>query len=69
MFFSAFLYFPSRKGPFWFLALPRIMSHSRTGLGSSGWGGGGYPVAGPLLANGIIQVCLEFRGGNAIYWY
>lgn len=69
MFFSTLLCFPSRKGPFWFLALARIMSHARTGLGSSGWCGGGYPVAGPVLANGIIQVCLEFRGGNAIYWY
>lgn len=49
MFFSTLPCFPSHKGPFWLLSIPRIMSHARTGLGPSGWGGGGCPVAGPEL--------------------
>lgn len=69
--FLALPCFASHRGPFWFLSPPRVMSPAKTGLGSSGpvWG-----VAVPcgwawLLAGGIVQACLEFRGGNAVYWY
>lgn len=63
--------FPSHQGPCWFLSPPRIMSPAKTRPGIF-WTslGVGVPCGWAwLLVGGIVQACLEFRGGNAMYWY